>query len=364
MGSPINSNLPELELSFNLFFDDNASLSFYYPTYQVGEKKSGESGVAAATPKQQYLKELAEDIDELVATLRRLGVVVHRPQRLDRVLQITTPYWNSVCVPALNVRDQAIVFGDEIIETPPQIRARYFENDLLKPAFYRYFGAGSRWTTMPRPIMTDRSFDLSYVQEIGRQMVASEPVYTQEPSPFDVGHEIMIDGAQCVRFGRDVIVNVATENHEAGYQWLKRHLGERFRLHRIHRLTDKHIDSIILPLRAGKLLLRAPRFLDLLPAPLRKWDIIYPPEPTDSIFPRYSEGEMILTSKYIDLNVLSVDPERVIVNSMFPELMRTLERHGFTPIPVRHRHRRLFGGGFHCFTFDTVRDGTAEDYFG
>ena len=42
---------------------------------------------------------------------------------------------------------------------------------------------------------------------------------------------------------------------------------------------------------------------------------------------------------------------------------RTPEQHGFTPIPLRHRHRRLFGGGFHCFTLDTVRDGGPEDYF-
>lgn len=73
---------------------------------------------------------------------------------------------------------------------------------------------------------------------------------------------------------------------------------------------------------------------------------------------------MILTTKYIDLNILSVDEEKVIVNSLFPELMTTLDKHGFTPIQVRHRHQRLFGGGFHCFTLDTVREGKLEDYFG
>jgi glycine amidinotransferase len=128
-------------------------------------------------------------------------------------------------------------------------------------------------------------------------------------------------------------------------------------------LTDNHIDSIILPLRPGKLLLRHPRFLDKLPEFLQKWDIIYPPEPTENIFPQYEDDELILTTQYIDLNILSVDEEKVIVNSLFPELMTTLEKHGFTPIPVRHRHRRLFGGGFHCFTLDTVREGKLEDYF-
>ena len=55
-------------------------------------------------------------------------------------------------------------------------------------------------------------------------------------------------------------------------------------------------------------------------------------------------------------------PDTVLVNDACPELMRTLERNRFTVVPVRHRHRRLFGGGFHCFTLDTVRDGGPDDY--
>ena len=38
------------------------------------------------------------------------------------------------------------------------------------------------------------------------------------------------------------------------------------------------------------------------------------------------------------------------------------KKHGCPVVPVRHRHRRLFGGGFHCFTLDTVREGGPEDY--
>ena len=167
----------------------------------------------------------------------------------------------------------------------------------------------------------------------------------------------------CVRFGKDIIVNVANKNHELGLNWLERHLDGKFKLHRIYRMTDNHIDSIILPLRPGLLLLRSPEFIKFLPEPLKKWDIIYPPIPKENNFPSYDQSNLILTSKYIDLNVLSIDENRVVVNSLFPELIETLEKHKMTPIPVRHRHRRLFGGGFHCFTLDTVREGTNEDYF-
>lgn len=373
VGSPINYNLPDLELSFKLFFHDSAFLAFYYPIYEANEDQNASvpqsQGAevrksATLSLKTRYLEELAEDVDELVQTLEKLAVKVHQPMPLNRVIKFKMPYWEATGIPALNVRDQAIIIGNEIIETTPQIRARYFENDLLKPIFYRYFKAGSHWTSMPKPIMTDCSFDLSYVKDNGRDMVATEAVYGQEPSEFDVGLEMMIDAAQCIRFGKDILVNVATKNHEMGLQWLEGHLGDRFRFHRVYRMTDNHIDSIVLPLRPGFLLLRAPHFFDMLPEPLKKWDVIYPPEPTENIFPTYEEDDLILTSKYIDLNVLSVDENTVIVNALFPELIKTLEKYGFTAVPVRHRHRRLFGGGFHCFTLDTVREGSLEDYFG
>lgn len=375
VGSPVHYETQELELSFRLFFHDEAYAAFWYP-YYTGAKKVRDvcdSGVESGphsqvelkkpvrTLSQSYLVELAEDVEELVSTLEKLDVKVHRPLPLKEVAQFKTPYWEASTIPALNVRDQAIIFGNEIIETPPQVRARYFENDLLKPIFYRYFDNGSQWTCMPRPMMTDQSFDTSYVS--GQKSPAIEAIYSRRESTYDIGFEMMFDAAQCIRFGKDILINVSTENHRLALKWLQRHMAGRFRFHVLERFADNHIDSIILPLRPGTLLLRHPRFLSMLPAPLQKWDIIYPPEPTDNIFPSYESDELLLTSKYIDLNVLSVDENKIIVNSLFPELMRTLERHGFTPIPVRHRHRRLFGGGFHCFTLDTVRAGGAEDYF-
>ena len=360
VGSPINYELPELELSFKLFFHDVANSAFYYPTY---EKATGdEQKPDTKKLKKRYVEELAEDVEELSNTLTKLGVKVHRPISLNQVIDFKTPYWEATGLPALNVRDQAIIMGNEIIETAPQVRARYFENDLLKPVFYKYFKAGSGWITMPRPIMTDQSFDTSYVS--GETNPCIQEVYPQKTSEFDVGFEMMIDAAQCIRFGKDILVNVATENHELGLQWFQRHLGDKFRFHRLYRFADNHIDSLVLPLRPGTLLLRNPSIVDKLPKALQKWDKIYAPEPQENIFPSYEEDDLILTSKFIDLNVLSVDEETVIVNSLFPELIKTLEKHGFTTVPVRHRHRRIFGGGFHCFTLDTVREGSSlEDYF-
>ena len=264
-------------------------------------------------------------------------------------------------IPALNVRDQTIVLGDEIIETASQVRARSLEGDLLKPIFARYFREGSRWTSMPRPRLVDASFDTSYVS--GKTTPAIEDVGDRPNTEVDA-FELMIDGAQCLRFGRDLLVNVSTANHLLGAKWLERHLHGRFRVHVMERFADNHIDSLVLPLRPGLLLLRNPSVADRLPLPLRAWDRIYAPTPTEQNFPQYGDDDVIISSPYIDMNILSVDESTVVVNSLFPELIREFERHHFEVIPVRHRHRRLFGGGFHCFSLDTVREGGCEDYFG
>lgn len=367
LGSAENYSAHERELSFDLFFHEEMPHSqMYYPRHLPPGAGPSDPGAKGRSPiKQRYIDELNEDVEGMAGILADLSVTVHRPAPLDRTLEVRTPTFAAAVVPALNVRDNSIVLGDEIIETAPQVRARYFETQLLKPVFAEYFRRGARWTVMPRPLMTDASFDLSQATAGSPPGELMEPIADPRPSPYDVGIEMMIDGAQCLRLGRDVFVNVSTANHALGYDWLERHLDGRLRVHRLDSLADSHIDSTVLALRPGLLLVRSPRIADRLPKQLQSWDMIFPPEPEENQFPVYDDDDLVLTSRYIDLNVLSVSPDTVLVNAACPELVRTLERHRFTVVPVRHRHRRLFGGGLHCFTLDTVREGSApEDYLG
>lgn len=365
VGSALNYASHERELSFDLFFHDNlVRTEWYYPRVRAAGAPEPTAAAPGRAPiKQRYLDELVEDIEGLVDTLTSLGVTVHRPMDLQSATaSVSTPAWDASVVPPLNLRDNTLILGDEIIETPPMIRSRYFETQFLKPVFADYFRQGARWSVMPRPWMTDASFDLSYAHASAGG--PTEPIVDPVAHPYDVGFEMLFDGAQCLRLGRDILANVSTANHALAVDWLERHLEGRFRVHRVHRLSDSHIDSMLLALRPGLLLVRSKEVLDFLPEQMRGWDVVVPPPPSENAFPRYEDDDLILTSPYIDLNVLSVDPETVLVNEACPELMRTLEQRGFTVVPVRHRHRRLFGGGFHCFTLDTVRDGGPEDYFG
>jgi glycine amidinotransferase len=346
-----------LDASFRLFFLDHLE-----DDVLEGHPAPGARSIQIPT---QVCEELQEDLEGLVDALVAYGAHVLRPQPLSSGNRdhIVSPYWTTSITPALNVRDQTIVLGDTLVETAPHVRGRLYENDLLKPIFYHYLTLQAKWLSMPRPTLARGTLDPSYFSEAGRQI---DWVLLQDESEAlpGLGYEIVFDGAQCIRFGKDVIVNVANRNHELGYQWLQSTLGSEFRFHRIYRMADSHIDSIVMPLRPGTLLLRAPRYLDYLPAALRSWDIIYPPEISEHRFPDYSTYGFNIASRFIDMNVLSLDDTTVVVNSLYPELISSLEAKGFNAIPVRHRHRRLFGGGFHCFTLDCARAGGPEEYLG
>jgi N-dimethylarginine dimethylaminohydrolase len=60
-------------------------------------------------------------------------------------------------------------------------------------------------------------------------------------------------------------------------------------------------------------------------------------------------------SKWIALNMFSVNSSTVIVDAAQTALIQTLEQHGMTVIPLTLRHSRTLGGGFHCVTLDLER---------
>ncbi|MEU0108302.1 inosamine-phosphate amidinotransferase 1 [Streptomyces sp. NPDC006251] len=342
------------DTSWRLFFFDNVAPVLGRHTSSLGEQ-------LLPIP-SQLVDELNEDIAGLADALTECGVHVLRPATPGKDVDIRSPHWDARATPPLNVRDQSIILGNTIVETAPHVRARIFENDLLKPVFYQYYEAGANWLTMPRPALTRDSLDTGFFTRQGQNVARATDGETAG-SIEGLGLEMVFDGAQCMRLGRDVLVNVANHNHELALRWLRDNVRD-LRFHRLDAMADNHIDSVLVPLRPGLMLLRSPEYLTYLPETMKSWDVIYAPETDDSNFPDYSDLGFVIPigSRYMDINLLSIDENTVIVNSLYPELIDVLEGRGFTVVPVRHRHRRLFGGGFHCFTLDTVRRGGPEDY--
>lgn len=138
------------------------------------------------------------------------------------------------------------------------------------------------------------------------------------------------------------------------------------------------MDSKFALLRPGLLMTWLPR--EELPECLRGWDIIplenkapLPPEFVklreqgyyrDFVRTWLTDWIGYVDETYFDVNVLSLGPDRVLMNGYNRELFARIERYGIEPIPVDFRHRIFWDGGVHCITLDIRRTGACEDYFG
>jgi len=336
----------ENDLSFRLFFKDNL-YGWLQDSRQLIEIK------------QQHINELNEDLVGFVNVLEANGVTVYRPTHISEPPVYIVDEKEFQGSPALNVRDQCIIIDDTIVETAPCQRSRYYENDQLSHLFNDING---HHLTMPKSAMRDENFDtelIEYKRSVSKELTTNygdSAFFKDEEFVINVPTEIemMIDGANCVRFNDNIIINIANRNQYLGLLWFKKNFPKK-NWHPIYSLCDNHLDSFIVPLCEGTLLLRNNAFFAQIPKFLKDWKIIYPPKTTPQ-FPTYTANDTMLTSTYIDMNVLSIDGNKIICNTLYPELGELLYKEGFDPIPVQHRHRRIFAGGFHCFTLDLLRE--------
>jgi hypothetical protein len=117
-------------------------------------------------------------------------------------------------------------------------------------------------------------------------------------------------------------------------------------------------------LRPGLVLANPARLNDCtLPKILKQWKVIYSPpmENTD----RYTSDYLskCIGSDWIDMNSFSISPNLVVVDKDQTALIRLLEKEGLDVIPLKLRHSKMLGGGFHCVTLDVRRAGTLQRYF-
>ncbi len=359
VGDGFPSTLPALELSFQLFFHNNIHGQSY--DERIFNKES--------PIKKQYVEEMNEDVEEFVQILKDFGTKVRRPKVPKKIEEVKTPHWKSTNFNSLMTRDLVLIVGDMIIETPVSVRYRMFETDYMKHLFMEYFKSGARWISAPRPLILDESFDFSYALKSNWDEGAKEfyeKLKSQEKSDLGYGYEMMFDAANCMRFGRDIVMNAVTENQRLGVQWLQRVLGDEYKLWTIE-MVDSHIDSTVVPLKPGLLLTtwKTPEKEMGLPEPLRKWDIVEAPMPEDPEAEYdYDGSELLLASAAIDTNVLSLDQNTVVCHNVnYKHLQPLLKPYNIECIPCRMRHSRIFGGAFHCLTLDIRRQSKLERYF-
>lgn len=290
------------------------------------------------------------DLDELVHILEAEGVKVVRPDIPRNVGPHRTPDWESPGgLYAAMPRDLLLVLGDEILETPMAWRSRYFEVHAYRRLIQDYFKRGCRWSAAPRPQLRDELFDETY-----------EPSRPGEPIRYVINNdEPTFDAADFFRCGRDIFYILSQVTNELGIAWLERHVEGRFRLHRLECDDNKsmHIDTTFVPLAPGKLLVNPERFTRL-PHVFDSWDILHAPPPCTS-----DNVELYMSGKWLSMNVLMLDQERVIVAKHEANLIESFKMWGFKPIPVSFVNFYRLGGSVHCATLDVRRTGGLQSYF-
>jgi N-dimethylarginine dimethylaminohydrolase len=302
---------------------------------------------------ERVIEETREDLAALCDTLTRLGVRVRRPEPPTPGTRFATPDWESDGFFHYCPRDVLLAIGDGIIEAPSPLRARYFESFAYRALLIEYLRSGSRWIAAPRPRLLDSLYDLADATPgTGRAPRGSRILLNDDEPAFDA--------ANVLRIGRDILYLVSSSGNELGHRWLAQTLGPTYRVHACRDIyVHTHIDSTITVVRPGLVVLNAARVTeDNLPPVFRGWDKIWCREVVDQGF----TGAQPYATIWIGMNFLMVNPGLAIIDAVQTGLIRDVERHGIDVAPLRLRHARTLGGGFHCVTLDVRRRGTLEDY--
>lgn len=289
------------------------------------------------------LAQTQADLDQFAQQLQGLGIIVHRPNPIPTQNIFQTPDWQSDGYYYYCPRDSVLIVGNTIIETPMALRSRYFETFSLRHILNEYSQAGSPHISAPKPELLDELYDRTDLDK--PTLTNTEPCF---------------DAANVIRCGKDIFYLVSNSGNHRGAQWLQNFLGSDYRVHVMDDIyAYVHVDTSILPLAPGKVLLNPDRVNDKnLPDYFKSWDKIWAPEPVVTpCLDNWAPG-----SPWIGMNILSLSPTLVAVEERQKPLINMLEKSGFDVMQVKLTHCRTLSGGPHCVTLDTVRSDEYGDY--
>lgn len=335
------------DFAFKHFYQENLGHAVYDRLTENGNEY---------TVNHDLILERNEDLDNLAKVLEKRDIKVYRPDRLTEVKPFQTPSFKSELSSASNVRDLTLIYNDAIVETPVFVLNRYFENTLLYDVFAKSsnYGKEGRWIKAPNTNLSQETMDLSPWNS------------KRDYDSFDRSKYAMaIDGAQFLRIGKDVIVNVNSYNHFLGLEWMKSLFPES-RFHMVN-IADNHIDGALVVLRPGVFLVN-PAYRGIqekMPKIFQSWTYLMPDDV--KIPPRIRPGMTSLdlqlaSSRGMDINILSINEKTVVVNELAVNVITLLQKEGFDVLEVKFAHSEIFGGGIHCTTLDLHREDEYIDY--
>lgn len=283
----------------------NANWPSTDPVFAEESKKTTwtETPVPSGPVPKWIIDEANEDLAILIDTLRKLNITVYQPYDLD-FPSIGGMY--NYCP-----RDRLIVAGTKVID----------------PA-------------MMYPCRDQELSALDFVLEAAKGIITM---------PRDQG--MTLDAANVCRMNDRWLYLESPSGNRRAYEWLCQQLSD-IKIELCNFYSGVHIDSTIAPLREGLVMLNASRVNQVnCPKVFDGWEKIWVQDVVAQDFYEYPYA-----SKWVGMNVLSIDEHTVIIDAAQTQLIKDLTRCGITAIPLTLRHSRTLGGSFHCVTLDLVRD--------
>jgi len=261
-----------------------------------------ESPVPSGPVPDWIIDEANEDLDMLAVVLEKCGATVYRPKELN--------YQERGGMYGYCPRDRLLIYGDTIVDPAMMYPCRDMEIEALEDVVYR-----------------------------------ADTVYRM---PRDEG--MILDAANVLRLNDTLLYLQSPSGNIKAARWLQTKLHD-VNIEICNFYSGVHIDSTIVPLREGLVLVNASRVNnENLPKVFKNWEVIWADEVVEQGFYQYPYA-----SKWIALNMLVVDPTTVVVDKNQTQLIKMLEDYNILVIPLELRHSRTLGGGFHCVTLDLVR---------
>ena len=314
---------------------------------------------------QEMIDKADEQLDNFAKILEGRGIRVDRPTPLDFSQTVQTPDWvqDSMfgCMPP---RDLLLTVGNEMLEATMSYRSRWFEYLCYRPLLEQYYKEDPemRWEAAPKPRLTERTYKKDWWKEWNSLSEEEQYQRAEESDWIPTEVEPLFDAADVIRCGKDLFVQKSMVTNNAGINWLHRHYPDhRVHMVRYRELTPWHMDTTIVPLRAGLVLVNPVR---TALEPQRQlfdkndWEVLEAPK---SLLKK--KGPMVFCSIWLNINLLVLDPKTVCVEASETPVMELLDKHGMEVVPVPMYDVSAFGGGLHCSTADVWREGTCEDYF-
>jgi len=245
-----------------------------------------------------------KELDVLCETLLRLGITVYRPRPMDFVAR---EGMYNYCP-----RDRLLIWGDSVVDV-----------NMMYPC---------------------RNQEISNYDSI---LSTSKNILRM---PRDQG--MTLDAANVCRLGDTWLFLESASGNRAAYHWLQQQFPH-ITIELCNFYSGVHIDSTIVPVRKGLVLINASRVTpNTCPSAFRDWDVIWV---TDDMIVPQDFYQYPYASKWIAMNMLVLDPETVIVDAAQTKLITILKQRGIDCIPLTLSHSRTLGGGFHCVTLDIRR---------